>query len=134
MQMVLRQLDLSTNGNFLISLVLNGLTSDNTAWVNQGGSSLAQYVLHSSGQTISGGENIFGFFTNSAGGTNFTSTSQDLLLVRDLGASINSGGYSAACNTAIYPDGPDRVTVVATNLGAASANVYARMAWTEAQA
>jgi hypothetical protein len=134
MQMILRQLDLSTNGNFLISLVLNGLPSDSTAWVNQGGSSLAQYCLHSSGTTISGGENIYGFFTNSAGGSNFTSTSEALNLVRDLGSSINGGGYSTAVNTGLYPDGPDRVTVVATNLGAASANVFARIAWTEAQA
>ena len=134
MQMILRQLDLSTNGNFLISLILNGQTSDNTAWINQGGSSLAQYVLHATGTTITGGENIFGFFTNSAGGTNFTSTSQELNLVRDLGSSINGGGYSTACNTSIYPDGPDRVTVVVQNIGAASANVFARMAWTEAQA
>lgn len=134
MQMILRQLDLSTTGNFLISLVLNGQTSDNSSWVTQGGSSLAQYVNHSAGATISGGESIFGFFTNNAGGSNYTATSQDLNSVRDLGASILSGGYSAACNTAIYPDGPDRVTVVATNLGASSASVYARMAWTEAQA
>ena len=134
MQMVLRQLDLLSGGQFLITLVLNGRVSSATPnWSNVGGSSLAQYINHTSATTISGGEVIFGFFTNAAGGSNFTSTSVDLPLVRDLGNSILGGG-TAASNTQFYPDGPDMVTVMARNVGGASANVFARMSWTEAQA
>jgi hypothetical protein len=133
MQMVLRNMDLFSNGQFLITLVLNGTVSASTAWASQGGSSLAQYILHTSGTTISGGETIFGFFLNSSGGTNYTTTSQELALLRDMGTSILSGGVAAG-NASIYPDGPDIITVMCQNIGAASANVFGRVSWTEAQA
>jgi hypothetical protein len=134
MQMVLRQMDLFSNGQFLITLVLNGKVSAADSWQSQGGSSLAQYVLHTAGTTISGGESVFGFFLNTSGGsTNYTTTQQDLSLVRDMGTSILSGGATAA-NVSIYPDGPDIITVMAQNIGSASANLFGRMSWTEAQA
>ena len=135
MQMVLRQLDLLSAGTFLITIVLNGKVSSATPiWTNVGGSSLAQYINHSAQTSIAGGEVIFGFFTNASGGAStFTTTSQDLPLVRDLGNSILGGGTTDP-TTGFYPDGPDMVTVMARNVGAASANVFARMSWTEAQA
>ena len=138
MQMVLRQMDLFANGNFLVQLVLNGIVGNtasgtNATWTSVGGSSLAQYINHGSNVSVTGGETIFGFFLNSAGGTNFTATQQDLVLVRDMGTSILSGGHTTA-NAAIYPDGPDQVHTVVQNLGTTNANVYARMSWTEAQA
>jgi hypothetical protein len=135
MQMVLRQLDLLSAGTFLITIVLNGRVSSATpVWQNVGGSSLAQYINHTSTTTIAGGEVIFGFFTNASGGAStFTTTSQDLPLVRDLGNSILGGGTTDP-QTGFYPDGPDIVTVMAQNVGASSANVFARMSWTEAQA
>jgi hypothetical protein len=99
-----------------------------------GGSSLAQYVNHTGNTVITGGETIFGFYLNTgAGGASYTTTQQDLILVRDLGTSILSGGQ-ANVQAAIYPDGPDIVTVVARNIGTTGANVFARMSWTEAQA
>jgi len=135
MQMVLRQLDLFSNGNFLVSLILNGTANIATpTWTSVGGSSLAQYVNHTSNTTIGSGETIYGFFLNAAGGaSNFTATQQELDLVRDLGTSILGGG-TAALNTGVYPDGPDIVTVVAQNIGTANANLFCRMSWTEAQA
>lgn len=134
MQMVLTDLDLVSNGQFLITLVLNGTLSSATPnWVAQGGSSLAQYILHSAGTTITGGESIFGFYVNSAGGANFTTTSQELAAIRDMGTSILSGG-AAASNTQIYPDGPDIITVMAQNIGSSTANCTCRVSWTEAQA
>lgn len=135
MQMVLRQMDVLTNGQFLIQLQLNGVVSNASPnWTSVGGSSLAQYINHSTTTTLTGGETIFGFYLNTgAGGTNYQSTQQDLLLVRDMGTSILSGG-SALGNINIYPDGPDVVTVLAQNIGGATANVFARMSWTEAQA
>jgi hypothetical protein len=134
MQMVLRNMDLFSNGQFLITLVLNGVVSSATPnWASQGGSSLAQYITHSAGTTLSGGEVVYGFFLNTAGGTNYTTTSVELNLLRDMGTSILGGG-AAAGNTAIYPDGPDVITVMAQNIGSGAANIFGRVSWTEAQA
>jgi hypothetical protein len=106
---------------------------DQPSWTNVGGSSLAQYINHTGNTTISGGETIYGFYLDTAGGTNFTNTQQELALVRDMGTSILGGGQSAA-NAGIYPDGPDVVTIVAQNIGTATASCAARLSWTEAQA
>ena len=102
-------------------------------WLNVGGSSLAQYIFHTTGTTVTGGEAIYGFFLNTTGTGTYTASSQDLSLVRDMGTSILGGGLAAA-NVGVYPDGPDVVTVVAQNIGTSSGNIFARMSWTEAQA
>jgi len=155
MQMVLRQLDMLSAGQFLVTLVLNGSINAGAStaaqvWLPAGGSSLAQYINHSAATTITGGEVIYGFFTNSSGGTtNLTTTSQELPLVRDLGNSV-LGGYSGQNSTygssnstftaltgaaAVFPDGPDVVSVVVRNLTPSTAfNIFSRMSWTEAQA
>lgn len=135
MQMVMRQVDLFANGSVLVSLILNGVVTPGTPnWTSVGGSSLAQYINHSAATTVTGGETIFGFYLNTVGGPAFQTTQQDLTLVRDLGTSILSGGNSNLSNVNIYPDGPDMVTLVAQNIGAITANINARMSWTEAQA
>ena len=59
---------------------------------------------------------------NSDTGTNYSTTQQDLSLVRDMGTSILGGG-AAAANVGIYPDGPDIITVMAQNIGSSSANI-----------
>jgi hypothetical protein len=134
MQMVLRQMDVFSNGQFLMTLVLNGTVSSSTPnWQSQGGSSLAQYVTHTSGTTVSGGEIIYGFFLNTSGGASFTTTSVELDLIRDMGTSILSGG-TALPTTGIYPDGPDVITITAQNIGSSTANIFGRASWTEAQA
>jgi len=135
MQMVLRQVDCFANGSVLMSLVLNSTVTPGTPnWLSVGGSSLAQYINHTPGTTITGGEIIYGFFLNTSGGTAPQTTQQDLALVRDLGTSILSGGSSAFSNVDIYPNGPDMVTLVATNIGSIAANINSRISWTEAQA
>jgi hypothetical protein len=59
--------------------------------------------------------------------------------VKDLGTSILSGGQGSG-NVAVYPDGPEIMTIVATNLTPNSigqqgmANLVARFSWNEAQA
>ena len=139
MQMVLRQMDLYSNGSFLVQLNLNGTVGNtasgtNATWASVGGSSLAQYINHGTNVGITGGETIFGFFLNSSSGAStFNATQQDLILVRDMGTSILSGGSTIA-NLNIFPDGPDQVHTVVQNLGTTNANVFARMSWTEAQA
>ena len=135
MQLVLRSMGAYTTGTnmtFLISLRLNGRLSGGT-FAGVGGSSLAQVAYHTAGQTISGGEQIFGFFTTTPG-----VTGQDLSTVRDIGNSILGGGNTfTAPNTAsnVYPDGPDILTICATNVTTQATNsINARISWTEAQA
>jgi hypothetical protein len=141
MQLILRALDITTKAatsNLLVTAVLNGvpnLGGGSQIWRNvvQGvatetNSSLAQIADYSGGSvTISGGEITGGFFVNST-------TSISLENVRDLGNAILGGGTTSPTSN-IYPDGPDVLTVVVTNLATSgSQDVYGRLSWTEAQA
>jgi hypothetical protein len=132
MQLIMRQMDVYTTQPYRVDLILNGRVASGT-FQNVGGSSLSQYALHSASTTITGGENIFSFFTNASG-----VTQQELNLVRDLGASIIGGGTTLTCPTSDnqkYPDGPDIVTVCATVISGSGTNsINARISWTEAQA
>jgi hypothetical protein len=130
MQLTLRQMDAYTTGAaFRIELILNGRPASGT-FASVGGSSLAQVAYHAANTTISGGESIYGFFTTNAG-----ATTQDLNQVRDIGNSILGGATSLnvpTTATGLYPDGPDVITVVATELGGTN-TINARLSWTEAQ-
>lgn len=148
MQLQLRALDLtvvgSTTGNILIQILLNGQPYNptaltNVAWTNAvrgatftPNSSLAQIADYSTvGSTgsqtyLNGGEVTGGFFTNST-------TQIDLNSVRDLGNAILGGG-SLSSRDGIYPDGPDTLTIVATNVSTVAQQVIGRLTWTEAQA
>jgi hypothetical protein len=140
MQLTLRALDVaaipaSGTANLLVEAFLNGVPSTATTWTNAVGnitnrvnSSLAQIADYSAGSTtVTGGEVTAGFFVGSG------ANSIDLSQVRDLGNSILGGG-GAAANSQIYPDGPDTLTIVVTNLTSTSCNVFGRLSWTEAQA
>jgi len=140
MQLTLRALDITTstpNANLLVQAFLNAVPNTATPWTNAVGningrinSSLAQIADYSgiTTTTVSGGEVTAGFFVGTG------ANSIDLSQVRDLGNSILGGGGTTA-NTQIYPDGPDTLTIVVTNLSTtASANVFGRLSWTEAQA
>jgi hypothetical protein len=143
MQQLPFETDLYSNGSFLITAYLNSTTS-NTAeqWQNVGGSSLSQYIFHTQGTIITPntGEPVFGFYLNTQGGTGgsyglYSTTQQDLSALLALGHSIIGGGSSNAA-TAIYPDGPDVLTIACQNIGAGAnaATIQARYSWTEAQA
>jgi hypothetical protein len=137
LQLVLRNIGISIRGgtgNILIRAFLNATPSTTTTWTNAVGnvaglqnSSLAQIADYAGGNTtVTGGEITAGLFSSG------TST-LDLSTVRDLGNSILGGGGTTS-NTGIYPDGPDTLTITATNIGTAAADVTARISWTEAQA
>jgi hypothetical protein len=137
MQLILRDVGVtlaSASSNVLVEAILNGVPSSSTAWTNAVGnvagrvnSSLSQIADYAGGTTtVAGGEVTGGFLVNG------TST-VDLGVVRDLGNSVLGGG-GANSNTNIYPDGPDTLTIVVTNVGSASAVVLGRISWTEAQA
>lgn len=138
MQLTLDSLGITirgANNNLLVTAVLNGVPSSSTAWTNAVGnianianSSLAQIASYAGGSTtISGGEVIAGFFVNST-------DRLDLTELRDLGNSILGGG-GANSNQQIYPDGPDTLTIVVTNLASSgNVDVLGRLSWKEAQA
>ena len=137
MQLTLKEVGISTRtdaANMLVRLYINGVPSSATQWRNAVGdavgatnSSLAQIADYAGGTTtVVGGEVTSGFFVQ---GTDRL----DLSNVRDLGNSIMGGG-GANANTQIYPDGPDVLTIVVQNLGAAAIDVLSRISWTEAQA
>jgi len=150
MQLVPQAAEALVNGSFLIQVVLNGQMSPGVAnpaigltagtitpfaRLAVGTSSLAQACDHSGNVQISGGETIYGFYAvNSAGSTNYSTIVADLTKIRDIGNSILGGGVSNNAATTFYPDGPDVITLTATNIGTTVANVATRLSWTEAQA
>lgn len=136
-QLTLKALGVSTrtaSANMLVRAQLNGRPNGTVAWTNAVGnaptavnSSLSQIADYAGGSiVVFGGETTAGFFVQ---GTDRV----DLTDVRDLGNSILGGG-AATSNTQIYPDGPDVLTIVVTNLGSAAIDVVGRLSWTEAQA
>lgn len=141
MQLKLTALDVSAipssgNANLLVQAFLNSTpVGSPTTWTNAIGnvtnranSSLAQIADYAGGSiTVTGGEVTAGFFLGAG------AASIDLSQVRDLGNSILGGGGTTS-STNIYPDGPDTLTIVVTNLTAQTCNVYGRLSWTEAQA
>lgn len=135
MQLVFRSLGIFASGAgavFLITLKLNGRLSGGT-FAAVGGSSLSQVAFHTAGQTITGGETVYGFYVDTS-----QTITQSLDQVRDIGNSILGGGTSLTVPTTannVFPDGPDMVTICAQNVSSVSTNtITARISWTEAQA
>ena len=151
MQLTLSSMDVYSQGQFLIEGILNptsisgsGLSLPNS-WssITVGGGSLSPIyywdgssvlggAVGASG-SVTGGDRIFGFYTENSGGANFSVTSQDLRNIRDIGTSIISGDGNST--NPGYPNGPDILVITATNLNTSgSANISTRISWTEAQA
>ena len=143
MQLQTKALDISllgtSTGNVLVQAYLNGVPFNmvglnNTSWtnavrnaVNTPNSSLAQIADYAGGTyLVQGGEVTGGFFVSSTG-------TSDISQVRDLGNAVLGGG-SAYSNTQVYPDGPDTLTIVVTNVSTNPVSVLGRISWTEAQA
>jgi hypothetical protein len=125
----------STGTNYLVRAYLNAQPSRSVPWGvptaderGTGNSSLAQIADYQDVGTVvvSGGEITGGFLSQ---GTD----SITLDKLRDLGNSILGGG-SANSDTGIYPDGPDTITIVVTNLSNSTSQFSGRLSWTEAQA
>jgi hypothetical protein len=126
----------STGTNYLVRAYLNGTPSATVNWgsptasepgtANSSFAQIADYIASGS-VTIAGGEVVGGFLSQ---GTD----SIDLSKLRPLGNSVLGGGGNAS-NSGIYPDGPDTLTIVVTNLNSSgNATFSGRVSWTEAQA
>jgi hypothetical protein len=150
MQLKLSSVGVLAQGQFLIQGLHNpasfptGVTIPND-WelIRVGAGSLAQVIYHDNtgvtgvpvtnpATTVSGGDQAFAFYSDNGGGTAYNSTVFDLSQVRDLGTSILSGNGNQSWPA--FPNGPDILTITATNIGLTSANILARLSWTEAQA
>jgi hypothetical protein len=151
MQMKLDSVGVLSQGQFLVEGILNPATMNGitipTEWesVRVGSGSLAQVIYHdgtgirgtgapvtSPTNTVTGGDRIFAFYTENAGGTNYSVTTFDARKVRDLANCILNGNGSQS--NPMFPNGPDILTITATNLGSGAANILCRISWTEAQA
>jgi hypothetical protein len=82
--------------------------------------------------SISGGDEVFSFYTENSGSASFNVTNYELKTIRELGNSILSGNGNPASPS--YPNSPDVLVITATNIGTGNANISARVSWTEAQA
>jgi hypothetical protein len=125
------------SSSLVVTVIINGVPSSFTQWTSTtknstvvANSSLAQiadYAGNENNTIILGGEQTGGFYVQ---GT----SAIDLSAIRELGNSILGGGNSTA-RTSIYPDGPDVLSIVVTNLNATeSVDVFGRLGWFEAQA
>lgn len=154
MQLTLATIGVYSQGQFLIqgrfnpsSITGSGLSipaSWDTTPGSVGSGSLSQvYYFDGTGVysttpsvatgVITGGDRIFGFYTENSGGSNFSATQFDLSRVRDLGTSILSGNGTPTNPS--YPNGPDILVITATLLEASGTkNIACRIGWTEAQA
>jgi hypothetical protein len=138
MQLKLNNLGVTTTSsstNYLVRAYLNSVPSVPVEWrtpnyfeTGTANSSLAQIADYrtAGNVTVSGGEITGGFLSQ---GTD----SIELTKLRDLGNSVLGGGGSTS-NSGIYPDGPDTLTIVVTNLASSTAAFSGRLSWTEAQA
>jgi len=124
------------DSNLVVTAIINGVPSSATPWTNAiknstvvTNSSLAQIADYAGNDDviILGGEQTGGFYVQ---GT----SSIDMTSIRELGNSILGGGAGTA-KTSIYPDGPDVLSIVVTNLNTTdSVDVFGRLGWFEAQA
>ena len=134
MQLVLRQVDISSNGKFFVELVLNPGIDTTANWIDVGGTSLAQYAILDNNSQLVGGETIFGFYSDN--GVNQYSLAD----VKEISNSILGGGGTQFLQTTppnptgVFPDGPEVLAIRARNLTGGSKNIDARFSWTEAQA
>ena len=141
MQLVLRSMDVLSEGQFFVELVLNPIPTATVPWLPVGGTSLAEYSNMNGQSNIDfiGGEVIYGFYAGGSDG-NAIPESYSLSDVKEISNSILGGGtenyeYTTAPNpSGIFPDGPEIVGIRVTNIGSSSAKIDARISWTEAQA
>jgi hypothetical protein len=139
MQLTLKSVGVITStadSNLLVTAILNGVPNSAIPWTNiiknstvltnSSLSQIADYSGVNEDTIIFGGEITGGFYVQ---GT----SSIDLNDVRELGNSVLGGGEAFA-NTNVYPDGPDVLSIVVTNLSDTDVEVLGRLSWAEAQA
>ena len=140
LQLQMREIAMLTTTSYLVQFILNGIiggTSGFTSFAsptqnNTNTSSIVQVATNTNtATTITGGESIAAFFTNTAG-----QTTLDLTAVAPFGNCILGGGLSNTVPTSqagTYPDGPDILYVTVSQIGS-NGTAFARLSWQESQA
>ena len=140
LQLQMREIAMLTTTSYLVQFILNGViggTSGFTSFAsptqnNTNTSSIVQVATNTNtATTITGGESIAAFFTNTAG-----QTTLDLTAVAPFGNCILGGGLSNTVPTSqagTYPDGPDILYVTVSQIGS-NGTAFARLSWQESQA
>jgi hypothetical protein len=127
--LTLESIGLSTDGNFSIDVRINAEStalSNIANWRRSPNGSISQYVDHSiTPATFTGGDVVTAFFAEDGAGR-FVNTRFEIATIRELGNSILGG-------PGVYPDGPDTLTIFATNISGQSRRIAARLTWTESQ-
>ena len=127
--LTLDSIGLSTDGNFSIEVRINAEASalaTNANWRRAPNGSIAQFMDHSiTAATFGGGDVVTAFFAEDGQGR-FVNTRFEIATIRELGNSILGG-------PGVYPDGPDTLTVFATNISGTTRRIAARVTWTESQ-
>ena len=128
-QLLLQKLEVTSANNINVTGTLNptGLTIDSTRWVNVNSSgngsqpSFAQIYTGATG-TAGPGERIFSTIVQQNNQNNL-----DLTGLKEMANSVIGGNQ-------IYPDGPDVLAIIITNLTASAVSPQVNLFWTEAQA
>ena len=140
LQLQMREIAMLTTTSYLVQFILNGViggTSGFTSFAsptqnNTNTSSIVQVATNTNtATTITGGESIAAFFTNTAG-----QTTLDLTAVAPFGNSALGGGLSNTVPTSqagTYPDGTDILYVTVSQIGS-NGTAFARLSWQESQA
>jgi hypothetical protein len=140
LQLQMREIAMLTTTSYLVQFILNGViggTSGFTSFAsptqnNTNTTSIVQVATNTNtATTITGGESIAAFFTNTAG-----QTTLDLTAVAPFGNCILGGGLTNTVPTGqagTYPDGPDILYVTVSQIGS-NGTAFARLSWQESQA
>ena len=128
--LTLQAVGVSAQRVFLITCKLNSESvsfTNQDNWIPAGNGSIAQYFDHSATTAtgLSSGDTIFEFFADD-GNNRFATTERTLEVVRELANSILGGNN-------VFPDGPDILTVYATNTSGQAGNIRGRVSWSESQ-
>ena len=140
LQLQMREIALLTTTSYLVQFILNGVIGGTNGFTvfsspnqnNTNTTSIVQVATNvSTATTISGGESIAAFFTNTSG-----QTTLDLTAVAPFGNSALGGGLTNSVlsgQAGTYPDGPDILYVCVSQIGG-SGSAFARLSWQESQA
>ena len=126
--LTLNKIATSANGQFTITVKINGestLFEVDSNWQAAGNGSIAQYIDHTTATEVLGGD-VIGVFLTDEGVNRGSSSSFDIEAIRGLSNSVLGGPNS-------FPDGPDTLTIFATNNSSTPSTILSTISWTESQ-
>jgi hypothetical protein len=126
MQLRLQEIGVSTTQLVDVKVLLNPRLN-NLNFTGVDSPSLTQVVEHTSADTVSGGIQVYNFRAAGGDAGSEGSTTVDVSTLFELSNSVLGGD-------AIYPDGPDILTIAVSRLTGNETLTAAKLSWAEAQA